>query len=123
MRAANCAYQGVRHAHAIRPDGDSGTNSFPTWSPLTVLGPPSWNQFPIAAATCVAWVREPKTLVRGNAAGAAMRTFANMPGSITAQRAMPKPSLTSLGKMKWASDIHAGYFPRPTEQRDSIPMD
>jgi hypothetical protein len=52
-----------------------------------------------------------------------MPTFANMPGSITAQGAMPKPSLISLGKMNWASDIHAGHFARPTEQRNSIPMD
>jgi hypothetical protein len=61
----------------------------------------------MAAATCVASVHEPKTPVRGNAAGAAMPTFANMPGSITAQRATPKPTLISLGKMKWVSDIHA----------------
>ena len=77
----------------------------------------------MAAATCVASVHEPKTPVRGNVAGAAIRTFANMPGSITAQRAMPKPSLIALGKMNWASDIHAGYFVRPTEQPDSIRMD
>ena len=77
----------------------------------------------MAAATCVASVHEPKTPVRGNAAGAAMRTFANMPGSITAQRATPKPTLISLGKMKWASGIHVSHFLPATEQRDSIPMD
>ena len=78
----------------------------------------------MAAATCVDSVYEPKTPLRGNAAGAVMRTSAKMSGSITAQRAMPRPSLISLEwKMNWASDIHTGHFARPTEQRDSIPMD
>ena len=43
--------------------------------------------------------------------GAAMRTFANMPGSITARRATPKPTLISVWKMKWGSDIHADHLP------------
>jgi hypothetical protein len=68
-------------------------------------------------------VHETKTPVHGNAVGAVMRTFANMPGSIIAQRAMPRPSLISLLKMNCTSDIHAGHFACPTEQCDSIPMD
>jgi hypothetical protein len=68
-------------------------------------------------------VHEPKTPVRGNAAGAVVRTFANMPGSIIAQCAMPRPSLISLLKMNCMSDIHAGHFAYPTEQCDSIAMD
>ena len=71
----------------------------------------------MAAATCAASVHEPKTPVRGNAAGAAMQTFANVPESITAQHATPKRTLISLGKMKWASDIHAGHFRRAIGQR------
>src|SRR5262245_11682011 len=64
----------------------------------------------MAAATCVASVHEPKTPVRGNATGAAMRTFANMPGSITAQRATPKPTLLSVWKMKCGSDIQSCHL-------------
>ena len=65
-------------------------------------------------------VHEPKTLVHGNAAGAVVRMFANMLGSIIAQRAMPRPSLISLLKMNCASDIRAGHLACPTEQCDSI---
>jgi hypothetical protein len=78
----------------------------------------------MAAAAAVDSVHEPKTTVRGNAAGAVVRMFANMRGSIIAQRAMPRLSLISLEwKMKCASDIHTGQFACPTEQCDSIPMD
>jgi hypothetical protein len=55
-------------------------------------------------------VHEPNTPVCGNAAGAVVRTFANVPGSIIAQRAMPRPTLISLLKMNCTSDIHAGQL-------------
>ncbi len=73
------------------------------------------------AAASVDSVHEPKTLVRGNALGAVMRTFANVPGSITAQRAMPRRSLTSLEwKMNCSSDIHAPDFACPAAPRGTL---